>query len=129
MAYFSEEPRRDADMRVVPNPAVPELELTAGIRAKPVVGAGLNIQEVVLDPGAVAPTHTHDEEQIGYVVSGAVDFTDGVSIWRLGPGDFYLAPSGAPHGATALEEGCVVLDAFSPPRAQVVQMLAELGER
>ena len=105
--------------------SLPVLPLVDGITIKPVMGERLNIQEVSLIPGAVAPVHTHPEEQLGYVVSGTCEFTDGVTRWSLGPGDCYHAPSGTPHGAKALSEGCVIIDAFSPPREQVVRMLAE----
>lgn len=129
MSYFEEGEGRGADIRIVPSGDLPELSLVDGIRAKPVVGERMNIQEVTLDPLAVAPVHTHDEEQLGYVVSGACEFTDGKATWRLGPGDCYFAPSGAPHGATALEDGCVIVDAFTPPRAQILAALAGWDER
>lgn len=114
-------------MQIARNAELPVLPLVDGIVLRPVVGDRLNIQEVVLEPGATAPLHTHDEEQVGYVVSGEIDFTDGNETHRLKAGDFYYASSGTPHGATALEGGCVVIDAFSPPREQVVKMLAERG--
>jgi len=112
-------------LRIEPGDSLPILPLVDGIVVKPVMGERLNIQEVVLIPGAVAPVHTHPEEQLGYVVSGTCELTDGQTHWQLGPGDCYHAPSGIPHGAKALSEGCVILDAFSPPREQVVRMLAE----
>lgn len=114
-------------VRITRHEDLPSLPLVPGISVLPVIGKRLNIQEVVLEPGAIAPVHTHDEEQLGYVVSGGCDFTDGEAIWRLAPGDCYHAPPGQPHGATALGEGCVIIDVFAPPRAQVVQMLAERG--
>jgi len=111
--------------RVEARDDLPAFPLFEGIAIRPVLGASLNIQEVSLEPGAVAPVHTHDEEQLGYVVHGRCHFTDGETHWELGPGDCYHAPPGAPHGATALAEGCVLIDAFSPPRAQVVEMMSE----
>ena len=114
-------------MQIARNAELPVLPLVEGIVLRPVIGERLNIQEVVLEHGATAPVHTHDEEQVGYVVSGEIDFTDGNETQRLKAGDFYYAPSGSPHGATATEDGCVVIDAFSPPREQVVKMLAERG--
>lgn len=110
-------PERSADIKSMP--------ISDGITAKPILGKRLSIQEVVLAPNAVFSLHTHGEEQMGYVVSGAMDFTDGEHTWRLGPGDLYYAPSGSPHGATATDEGCVVVDAFSPPREQIRKLLAE----
>lgn len=125
MSYFTDTSKGEADLRIERGGDLPELPLVEGISVKPVIGDRLNIQEVVLEPGAVAPVHTHDEEQLGYVVSGSCEFTDGKSTWRLGPGDCYAAPPGTPHGATAFEDGCVIIDAFSPPREQVLRMLAE----
>lgn len=125
MSYFSTGARSGDSSRVARREDVPDLPLVDGIRARPLLGARLNIQEVVLEPGAVAPAHTHDEEQIGYVVSGSIEFTDGETTWSLVPGDFYHAPPGTPHGATAGDEGCVVVDAFSPPREQIRTMLTE----
>lgn len=112
-------------LRIEPSGEIPILDIFEGISAKPIVGERLSIQEVALNPGAIAPVHTHDEEQMGYVVSGTCHFTDGQTHWALGPGDFYHAPSGVPHGATALAEGCVIVDVFAPPREQIVTMLAE----
>ncbi|MGH2785901.1 MAG: cupin domain-containing protein [Actinomycetota bacterium] len=129
MSYFDEESAGRADMTVSRRGTLPELTLVDGIQVKPMVGVKLLVQEVVLDPGAVAPVHVHDEEQIGYVVSGSCEFTDGNASWALSPGDWYLAPPGAPHGATASAEGCVIIDAFSPPREQVLRMLAERAEQ
>jgi len=114
-----------SELRVERSDELPSLPLVDGITIKPLVGERLNIQEVILTPGAVAPVHTHAEEQLGYVVSGTCEFTDGETHWELGPGDAYHAPSGVPHGAKAMSEGCVIIDAFSPPREQVVRMLAE----
>jgi len=117
---MSEEPTR-----VETRDDVPTLPLFDGIAIRPVLGVALNIQEVILEPGAEAPVHRHDEEQLGYVVSGRCHFTDGERHWELGPGDCYHAPPGAPHGATAMSEGCVIIDAFSLPRAQVVEMMKD----
>jgi len=97
--------------------------LVEGIEIQPVVGARMNINVVTLEPESIAPVHTHDEEQIGYVVSGTCSFTDGGAVWDLGPGDSYHCAPNAPHGATAGSEGCVIIDAFTPPRAGVRELL------
>jgi quercetin dioxygenase-like cupin family protein len=104
---------------------IPSLPFLDGITIKPVIGAAVLVQEVILEPGSVAPVHTHDEEQLGYIVRGSCEFTDGETHWELGPGDCYHAPPGAPHGARGLSEGCVLIDVFAPPRATVIQMLAD----
>ena len=68
-----------------------------------------------LDKGVEIPSHSHPQDQAGYVVSGRIRVSvDGMSR-DLGPGDSYSAPSGAVHSALALERS-VVVDTFSPPR-------------
>ncbi len=106
---------RGSEMRSFP--------LVDRITFKPIAGARLNINVVTLEPAASSPVHTHDEEQIGYIVKGACEFTDGTETWTLEPGDCYHAAPGVPHGATALGEGCVIIDAFAPVRAGVRELL------
>lgn len=65
--------------------------------------------------GAVGALHSHPHEQIGYVVSGRFAFTLEGQTRTLEVGDSYYVPSGAVHGAEALEEG-VLLDVFTPQR-------------
>ena len=63
-----------------------------------------------LEPGAVIPAHSHTRaDETVYVLEG--DFVeDGVPH---GPGSFFAAPAGAPHGPHSTVGGCVVLTAFS----------------
>lgn len=125
--YFGTSTPSGATMRTMRAGELPKATLTAGITATVVLGERLNINVVTLDPHAVAPVHAHDEEQMGYVVSGSCDFTDGSRSVRLEPGDTYHAPPGAPHGARAHENGCLIVDVFSPPRAGLQELLAKDG--
>ena len=74
--------------------------------------------------------HEHaTEEQIGYVISGHIALTiDGVEK-VLGPGDFYHAAPGVPHGARTLDEPAVMLDVFGPPRADLMAISNVWKER
>jgi quercetin dioxygenase-like cupin family protein len=121
--YFSKEEASSTQMRIVFKDDLPEVTLTTGITATPLIGERLNINVVTLAPGAVAPAHAHDEEQMGYVVRGSCDFFDDERTERLGPGDTYHAPPGATHGARAHDDGCVIIDVFSPPRAGLKELL------
>jgi quercetin dioxygenase-like cupin family protein len=65
-----------------------------------------------LDPGASIPAHIHTKaDETVFVISG--DFVeDGI---EYGPGSFFAAPAGAPHGPHLSRTGCVVLTTFSAP--------------
>jgi len=104
---------------------VPEVEAAPGVWMRPVFGDRLNFSLVRMEPGAEAAVHTHDEEQIGIVLEGSCEFTLGEETRTLHHGDVYVAPPFVLHGALAGEEGCRILDAFSPPR----EALRELLER
>ena len=74
------------------------------------------ITHIYLKKGAVVPRHQHDNEQITYVLEGALRF-------RLGneqqvdvrAGNVLVIPSNLPHSAEALEDTLDV-DIFDPPR-------------
>jgi quercetin dioxygenase-like cupin family protein len=79
-------------------------------------GAGLMLVEFTFKAGIVAPMHSHPHEQVGYVVSGALELTmEGYGAQRLGPGASYYVPPGTMHGVTILEP-TVLVDAFTPVR-------------
>lgn len=110
--------------RFAPIDGQPTLTPSPGVHIQPVPGARILLCRVTIDPGSEAPVHTHDEEQMGIVLSGSGDFhLDGV-IQQVGPGDTYHAPPGVAHGLLAGPEGCTVIDVFSPPRAALMELLA-----
>jgi quercetin dioxygenase-like cupin family protein len=121
--YFSSDFTGTGELQIVRAGELKELTVAEGVHLHPLLGERLNINVVVLDAGAVAEVHTHPEEQMGYVVSGECEFSDGATTWRLVPGDTYRAAPGVPHGARAFEERCVIIDVFSPPRAGLREML------
>lgn len=85
-----------------------------------IVGDKAMISRLVLRQGFACPTHRHDNEQFAVVLSGRIRFTLGPEedpnreVVVLTAGQALQIPSGAPHGAEALEE-TVLLDIFSPP--------------
>lgn len=92
------------------------LPIWEGIVARNVAGKRMNMAIVELDPGALAAEHSHPNEQLGVVISGTITFRIGDETRELGPGATYTIPGGVVHEATAGAEGCVVMDAFAPPR-------------
>jgi len=123
LSYFSRDVAATGELRTIKDGELRGVEAAPGVTLHPLIGERLNINVVVIDAGCEAEVHTHDEEQMGYVVSGTCEFTDGNATWTLGPGDTYHALPGVPHGAKALDERCVIIDCFSPPRAGLKELL------
>jgi quercetin dioxygenase-like cupin family protein len=122
-SYFSRDVAATGELHIARDGELRGVEAAAGVTLHPLIGERLNINVVVIDPGGVAEVHTHDEEQMGCVVSGRCEFTDGTTTWELGPGDMYHASPGVPHGAKSLGDRCVIIDCFSPPRAGLKELL------
>lgn len=85
------------------------------------VGERMMIAHVYLDKGAVVPTHSHENEQLTYILEGALHFwlgeegSDDVRELVVSAGEVLYIPSHLPHRAVALED-TFDLDVFSPPR-------------
>src|SRR6266481_8692637 len=80
-----------------------------------ITGEKLMLARVLLKKGCVVPEHSHVNEQLTYIVEGALKFwIDGKEI-VVGAGEVLCIPSNMPHKAEALED-TVDLDVFYPPR-------------
>lgn len=76
---------------------------------------------VRFDKGAVGKEHSHEAHtQIAYIAAGSFEANVGGEKKVLKAGDAYLAKKNVPHGAVALEEGSVIIDLFTPMRADFV---------
>jgi quercetin dioxygenase-like cupin family protein len=91
--------------------------LRDGIRARAVHGERMTMAVVDLDPNAQLPEHHHENEQMGFVIKGTMDFRIGSEKRALKAGDTYVIPSHVPHEAIAGPEGATVADVFAPIRA------------
>ena len=83
-----------------------------------VTGERMMLAHVYLTKGCLVPMHQHDNEQLTYVLEGALEFTLGPDRSRVvvvGAGEVLHLPSNLPHEAVALEDTLDV-DVFSPPR-------------
>lgn len=83
-----------------------------------VTGERMMLAHVYLKKGCVVPRHQHENEQLTYILEGALHFklgADGSEEIVLRAGEVLHLPSNLPHEATALEDTLDV-DIFSPPR-------------
>ncbi len=80
-----------------------------------VAGERTMLARIILRKGSIVPQHSHDNEQITYVLEGALKFViEGKELIVRG-GEILIIPSNMPHSAEALED-TVDLDIFCPPR-------------
>jgi quercetin dioxygenase-like cupin family protein len=80
-----------------------------------VTGESLMLSRVLLKKGCIVPEHSHLNEQLTYILEGALKFTiDGREI-VVNSGEVLCIPPHMPHKAEALED-TVDLDVFYPPR-------------
>jgi len=87
------------------------------VQARVIVGNNASLAVVELAPDAIVPDHRHEHEQLGLCIEGSITFTIDGERRELGPGGTWRITSNLPHGAVAGPEGAVVVDIFSPVRA------------
>jgi quercetin dioxygenase-like cupin family protein len=93
------------------------VNMAQGIKRRIVVdGANLMMVEVHFEPGAIGALHNHVHEQITTVQRGRVRFHLDGTDHILSAGERIYIASNLMHSAAALEEGCELVDTFSPPR-------------
>jgi len=94
-------------------------ERVSDMRARRLItGDRMMLAHVYLKKGCIVPKHSHENEQLTYILEGALKFKigdDGAEEIVVSAGEVLLIPSNVPHMAEALEETLDV-DVFSPPR-------------
>jgi quercetin dioxygenase-like cupin family protein len=80
-----------------------------------IVGTDLMIARVLLKKGARVPLHSHHNEQVTYILEGALHFHIDNREITVHAGEVLCIPPHMPHEALALED-TVDLDVFHPPR-------------
>ena len=97
---------------------MPKERVTDQISRRLVTGERMMLAHVYLDKGSIVPKHSHENEQLTYILEGALRFWIGEDEEEeviVRAGEVLLIPSNVPHKALALEDTLDV-DVFSPPR-------------
>ncbi len=103
------------ECKYIPWKSVEREKLNDLIDREMVVGDKLMLARVFLKKGAHVPKHQHHNEQVTYILEGALKFAiDGKEI-VVHAGEVLCIPSNMPHEAWALED-TLDLDVFDPPR-------------
>jgi quercetin dioxygenase-like cupin family protein len=98
--------------------AMPKERLTDDLERRLITGERVMLAHVYLKQGAVVPRHSHENEQITYILEGALRFwlgEDGAEVLDVRAGEVLCIPPHLPHRAEALADTLDV-DIFSPPR-------------
>lgn len=104
------------------NDDVPWEELGGGIKRKVMTWSNeLMMVCVHFDKGAIGVAHAHDiHDQIAYVAAGSFEVEIDGKRHILKAGDAYRALKNEWHGVVSLEDNSVLIDTFSPMRADFV---------
>jgi quercetin dioxygenase-like cupin family protein len=97
---------------------MPKETVTPLLDRRLIVGNRMMLAHIYLKKGCIVPLHSHDNEQLTYVLTGALRFSIGSETGEtivIGPGEVLVIPSNVPHKAEALEDTLDV-DVFCPPR-------------
>ena len=108
--------KAEQEMRHIRWNAVPLEDLNPLLQRHFVVGQNVMLARVLLKKGCIVPEHSHHNEQLTYILEGALKFwIDGKEI-VVNAGEVLAIPPHMPHKAEALAD-TVDLDVFNPPRA------------
>jgi quercetin dioxygenase-like cupin family protein len=97
---------------------MPRQKVTDKIDRRVIVGDRMMLAHVYLAKGSIVPRHSHENEQLTYILEGALKFwigEDGAQELIVRAGEVLVIPSNVPHKAEALEDTLDV-DVFNPPR-------------
>jgi quercetin dioxygenase-like cupin family protein len=112
--------RGKGELKYIPWSTVPIEDLNPLLQRHFVVGQDIMIARVLLKKGCIVPLHSHHNEQLTYILEGALKFwIDGKEI-VVRAGEVLTIPRNMPHKAEALED-TVDLDVFNPPRADWIE--------
>src|SRR5215471_7233242 len=95
---------------------IPREELNPLIGRRFVTGDQAMLAQIYLAKGSIVPKHSHENEQITWILEGRLQLTlgdDGEQVVELGPSEVLHIPPNVPHEAVALED-TIDVDVFAP---------------
>jgi quercetin dioxygenase-like cupin family protein len=97
---------------------LPAEPLKEGLTRRLITSERMMIAHVHFKKGIDVPRHSHENEQITYILEGSLKFllgADGEREVIVRAGEVLVIPSFLPHSAVALED-TLDMDVFNPPR-------------
>jgi unsaturated pyranuronate lyase len=118
------QPTAQSALQYIPWHTIPLEDLNPLLQRQFVVGQEVMLARVLLKKGCIVPEHSHHNEQVTYILDGALKFwIDGKEI-VVHAGEVLCIPSNMVHKAEALVD-TVDLDVFTPPRADWINKTDE----
>jgi quercetin dioxygenase-like cupin family protein len=104
------------ELKYIPWHTIELEDLNPLLKRQFVVGRDIMVARVLMKKGCIVPLHSHHNEQVTYILEGALKFwVDGKEI-VVHAGEVLTIPPHMPHRAEAMVD-TVDLDVFNPPRA------------
>jgi quercetin dioxygenase-like cupin family protein len=97
---------------------LPKEQLNPELARRLIATERMMLAHVYLQKGCIVPQHSHENEQLSYILEGVLRFylgEDGAEVVDVAAGEVLHIPSNVPHKAEALETTLDV-DIFCPPR-------------
>jgi quercetin dioxygenase-like cupin family protein len=97
---------------------IPREKVSDMLDRRLITGDSMMLAHVYLKKGCIVPKHSHHNEQLTYILEGALRFWIGEDEGQeliVAAGEVLHIPAHVPHKAEAIEDTLDV-DIFSPPR-------------
>ncbi|MCO5081075.1 MAG: cupin domain-containing protein [Rhizobiaceae bacterium] len=99
--------------------SIPWTPVREGVERKAISGEGATVALHRLQPGHEPKPHSHENEQIAYILKGTIRFFVGEEVRLIGPGELLVIPPNVRHwGEVVGDEEVLNLDVFTPPRPE-----------
>ncbi len=94
-----------------------DIPLMNGITLKAIYGEKCSVSFLELPPFSSIPAHHHENEQIGIVLEGELEYTIGDETKTCRNGTTFVIPPNIVHSGTVVsEKPAKVIDFFTPSR-------------
>jgi len=80
---------------------------------------------VVVDPAGEQRVHSHEPEQVYFILEGTGIMTVGTETQEVGPGDCVFVPSGTPHGIRNETQSVLKYFSAAAPAFETSELLAQ----
>jgi len=94
---------------------IPREHINPSIERQFITGERVTVARFELKRAGLVPRHVHENEQVSYIVSGALKFVFDDREVVVRGGELIQIPPNVPHAAEVVED-CVAIDVFSPVR-------------